>query len=127
MQQKYEYGKENLATQIKVANIGAAAKATAADLAERKLALQSMKSDPEYKSVQDELKAATAQLAQLGTAMKIENAPPSIRNRLNAAKANALALARKHGASPEDILGVSSDTSGASPDAQADPLGIRKK
>lgn len=106
---KYTHGKEQLATQIKVAQIGAAAKSSAMDLAERKLALSSMKADPDYAAVSKNLADATKQHSQLNSDISAK--------RLRDAQAAALALAKKHGATPADIVGVLSETPGASPGA----------
>lgn len=118
VQQRYVQAKEHNVTQLKAAEIGAAAKGAAQDIAERKLALASMRQDPEFAAITKELTEATKQAAQIKSTVTQE--------RLLKAQQAAVALARKHGATPQDIVGVSSDTSGASPGAQADPLGIRK-
>lgn len=112
-EQKERHSELAAATQLKAAGIQAAAAASRQDLAERKLALQTMKQDPEYKGVADALATAMKSAAVIKS--------PVTQQQLRDAQAAAARLAAKYGVTP-DMFGVGSETPGASPGAAGQPM-----
>lgn len=123
VQQKYEYGKERLATDLQVARIQAAAKESGLDFNKVKAAQQLAQNNPEYKKAVE----ALAMLNKLpDTAKQAPEMQKQIQAHQKTMRGIEQTIAARLGVPVDLFSGVSLDTSGASPDAQADPLGIRK-
>ena len=114
--QQGQIAREQMANAIKVAGIGAAARESASDIAEKRFALQQLRADPEYTAAMNKIK-------ELSKAAGMSNAP-TVQAAFRAAQQEALAVAKRYGLTPKDIGATGADA-GAAP-AGNDPLGIRK-
>jgi hypothetical protein len=114
--QQAQIAREQMANAIKVAGIGAAARESASDIAEKRFALQQLRADPEYTAAMNKIK-------ELSKAAGMSNAP-TVQAAFRAAQQEALAVAKRYGLTPKDIGATGADA-GAAP-AGNDPLGIRK-
>jgi hypothetical protein len=103
-------------TTLEAARIGAAARESASDIAEKRFALQQLRADPEYTAAMNKIK-------ELSKAAGMSNAP-TVQAAFRAAQQEALAVAKRYGLTPKDIGATGADA-GAAP-AGNDPLGIRK-
>lgn len=84
--------REQIANQLKIAQIGAAARESTAGLAEQRLALQAMRADPNYAAIVKELTEAK-KMAGLSSS-------PTLQTRLRAAEKAARDLATAYGVTP---------------------------
>lgn len=95
VQQREAASQLQSATTIKAAQIGAAAKESASDLAERRYNLQQLQRDPEYI-------AAVNKIKELSKAAGLSNSP-TVQTAFKAAQQEALAVAKRYGVAPQDI------------------------
>lgn len=117
-EEQRKIAREQMANQLKVAQIGAAARESASNLAEQRLALQELRARPDYKSVVDRLTKAKEMYAI--------SKSPRAKAELEAAQKAANDLAAAYGISPGMMgMGGGAEPS-AAPTAGNDPLGIRK-
>lgn len=117
-EEQRKIAREQMANQLKVAQVGAAAKEGAAGLAEQRLALQAMRADPNYAAIVKELTEAK-KLAGLSSS-------PTMQARLRAAEKAARDLATSYGVTP-GMMGMGGAGAPApAGEATNDPLGIRK-
>jgi hypothetical protein len=114
--QQAQLAREQMENARKVAQIGASARGSMADLAERRFALQQLKEDGEYK-------AAIEIIKKLAPAAGVSSSP-TIQAQYKAAIDKAVARAKMYGLGAADI-GQDVGAGTAAP-AGNDPLGIRK-
>ena len=109
--QQAQLAREQMANAVKVAQIGASAKGSMTDIAERRLALQQLKMDPEYTAAMNKVK-------ELSKAAGLSNSP-TVQAAFRTAQQEALTVAKKYGLTPQDLTGaVSTDTGTAAPAGQ---------
>jgi hypothetical protein len=97
-------GELNRANALKVAGIQAAAREGAGDIAQKRLALQQLKADPEYTAAMNKIK-------ELSKAAGLSSSP-TIQTAFRAAQQEAAAIARRYGLTPQDIGAAGGDTAG---------------
>lgn len=107
-------GEANRKNALQVAGIQAAAREGAGDIAQKRLALQQLKADPEYTAAMNKIK-------ELSKAAGLSSAP-TVQAAFRTAQQEALAIARRYGLTPQDIGAAAAPAASA----ENDPLGIRK-
>jgi hypothetical protein len=112
--QQGQIAREQMANALKVAGIGAAARESASDIAEKRFALQQLRADPEYTAAMNKIK-------ELSKAAGMSNSP-TVQAAFRAAQQEALAVAKRYGLAPQDIGAAAAPAASA----ENDPLGIRK-
>lgn len=97
-------GELNRAKDLKVAGIQAATREGAGDIAQKRLALQQLKADPEYTAAMNKIK-------ELSKAAGLSSSP-TIQTAFRAAQQEAATIARRYGLTPQDIGAAGGDTAG---------------
>jgi hypothetical protein len=95
-------GELNRANALKVEGIRAATREGAGDIAQKRLALQQLKADPEYTAAMNKIK-------ELSKAAGLSSSP-TIQTAFRAAQQEAATIARRYGLTPQDIGATGGDT-----------------
>ncbi len=104
----------NRANALKVEGIRAATREGAGDIAQKRLALQQLKADPEYTAAMNKIK-------ELSKAAGLSSAP-TVQAAFRTAQQEALAIAKRYGLTPQDIGAAGGDTGTAQRGTRENPI-----